>query len=70
MELLRAAVVLVISGTAIPANAEIGADLEKECWQLALKAHPASLPDIPATTTYGVVTIDCASPGKKKWILY
>jgi len=50
MKLLPAMALSVVIGAALPANAKVSAAPKKECWQLALAAHPASLPDIPAVT--------------------
>jgi len=50
MKLLPAMALSAVIGTALPTNAKDSADLKKECWQMALTAHPASLPDIPSVT--------------------
>jgi hypothetical protein len=43
-------IMVVLAGTsaAVPAHAETNTHLAKECRGLALKAHPATLPNIPA----------------------
>lgn len=37
-----------VGSAALPAQAKVSEHLAKECWSKALKAHPATLPDIPA----------------------
>jgi hypothetical protein len=50
MKLLPAMALSAVIGSTVPANAKDSTDLKKECWQMALTAHPASLPDIPSVT--------------------
>ena len=42
-------IVLAGFGTAIPAEAKVSATLAKKCHAMALRAHPATLPDTQAT---------------------
>jgi hypothetical protein len=49
MKLLLTIVVFAILGTGFPIHAK-AADNESKCNGLALKAHPSSLPDVPAVT--------------------
>ena len=42
------AIILVGLGVAAPAYATVDEHLAKKCQEMALAAHPASLPDIPA----------------------
>ena len=48
MRLLWIMIVLAELGTVVPAHATASTHLAKECRTMALKAHPATLPDMRA----------------------
>jgi hypothetical protein len=50
MKTLCTAIVLALVGATAPAHAKVDEQLANQCHTLALKAHPARLPDIPAVT--------------------
>ena len=63
-----AAFVVVLAfgvGAAVPAHAS---RLTKQCKTMALKAHPAALPDDPAVVNLRHSSIRCALIGAEKWI--
>ena len=68
MKLLLTVVTLVILGTGFPirAKAADNDDNASKCKNLALKAHPSSLPDIPAVTNlrHDYYTLCMARHGK------